>query len=155
MRAYEVERRVFARRRTRLEMDDARLLADTLCDLFAVPRIHVLRNRNQWGYGSWFYPPRGGKPALVALSWQAPDWVVCHEVAHWVTWYQGHRRGRECGHGHEWALRYCIAVGAAISDTYAVRLARAMEKAGVLRKGTAADLASLAAFAELTEEVPA
>lgn len=117
MRAYDVENRVFARRRTRLEMAEARAIADRLCDYFGVPPVLVMRTRDH-ARGSWYYPGNGKRPPHIALRWDAADWLVCHEVAHHVVTVHGSDRG----HGVAWAAAYVDAVDLIVGAWYGRRL---------------------------------
>lgn len=126
MRAYDVEDRVFRRRRTRLEMAEARDIADRLCAHFGVPPILVMRTRDH-ARGSWYYPSNGKRPPHIALRWDAPDWLVCHEFAHYVADITGSDRG----HGRAWAAIYVDAVDFIISAWYGRRLYNGFKQVGL------------------------
>jgi hypothetical protein len=112
-----------------LSMQEARDLAARLFDHFDVEPIVVQRPQHGGTRsGMYFYPrSRSGKPARIELRDDAPDWMVCHEVAHHVAHNRGHR-----GHGPEWAAIYVEAVEAVISEPYADRLHRAMTREGLV-----------------------
>lgn len=139
MRAYEIEDRVFARRRTPLSMQEARDLAGKLFAHFGVEPILVQRNR-RGGRGATY---RGRIPDYLGLPGRAPridlcneaaDWLVCHEVAHHVAASRGLVR-RESGsrtwHGPVWAAIYVEAVRVGITESYADRLAAAFARGGL------------------------
>jgi hypothetical protein len=130
MRGYDAERRVFARRRQLMTMDEARSMAAKLFAHFGVEPINVRRTIRQHPHrkaGSWFWHGTPSKPPRIALDLEAPDWVVCHEVAHYVVWLQG-----KTGHGRPWAAAYVEAVRVAITPSYADRLERAFQRCGLL-----------------------
>ena len=129
MRGYRAEGKVFARRRRALSMQEARDLAGLLFDHFDVDPIVVQRPQHGGTRrGFYFYPrPRSGTPARIELRDDAPDWMVCHEVAHHVAFDRGHR-----GHGPEWAAIYVEAVEEFISEPYGARLHRAMVREGLV-----------------------
>lgn len=136
MRAYDAENRVFARRKTPLTMDEARDLAGKLFAHFGVEPIVVKRTIRRHPHragGSWFRHPYKGKPGWIALDLIAPDWVVCHEVAHYAAW-EMHGHAIERGHGHRWAALYVEAVRVRISQTYADRLTNAFIRVGLMLK---------------------
>jgi hypothetical protein len=133
VRAYEGERLVFKRRCTPLSMQETRDLADKLFAHFGVEPIHVMRTRRQhphWKARSWYWPGHGAKLPRLAIDLDASDWVVCHEVAHYVS------DVRKCdrGHGRAWAAIYVEAVRVAMPGTrYGDRLEAGYRKLGLLR----------------------
>lgn len=138
MRAYEAEDAVFRRRRHPLSMQESRDLAAKLFAHFGVEPILVQRTRTAGRTGSWFFHPHKGKPARIHLDDAAPDWIVCHEVAHYVVWDRERLRrelsgdrARNPGHGVEWATVYVEAVELVISEHYAGRLARSIRRHGI------------------------
>jgi len=130
MRGYRAEAQAFASRRRALSMQEARDLAARLFDHFDVDPIVVQRVRSPrpGGNGSWFWHPHKGRPAKIHLDVEAPDWIVCHEVAHYVAFERNPREG----HGREWAAIYVEAVRVVISEHYADRLHRAMVREGLV-----------------------
>lgn len=119
-------------------MQEARDLADKLFAHFGVEPILVQRTQRRDAYGSWFWHPWKGRPARIHLSNEAPDWIVCHEVAHYVAWDSARQLAddgfapfRNPGHGREWATVYVEAVRVAISEHYAHRLRLAMGRNGI------------------------
>lgn len=143
MRAYDAEREVFRRRTKAMTMADARDLAAKLCAHFGVPPLLVQRNRQGepnwgstywWGARSWYRDGTGRAPR-IHLAETAPDWLVCHEVAHHVATCRvdmpAEGRPRNPGHGPAWQRLYVEAVELAISAHYARRLHLAMRRRGL------------------------
>ena len=130
---YRAEDHVWRRRRVELSIREQRALAARLCDHFDVPLVDVVRGRHG-SAGSYYNPgarhERGTGPARITLGRSADgssDWIVCHEIAHHVTYV----RGTDRGHGSAWAAVYVAAVAHAISAGWARRLAAAMRREGV------------------------
>lgn len=140
MKAYQAEDRVFARRKSPLSMVDSLDLAAKLFAHFGVEPITVRRSLQKGGNASRFHHPFKGRPAYISLGSHAQDWIVCHEVAHYVAWCRSGNSATEGvsirdGHGVGWAEAYVEAVRLAIGDTYAARLQNAFTRAR-LRKNT-------------------
>ena len=64
----------------------------------------------------------------IRLLRPVPDWIVVHEVAHYVAWYKwcGGERLCDPGHNASWASLYVEGVAAVIGTGYAKRLAKAL-----------------------------
>lgn len=134
MKAYDVEDRVFGRRKQPLSMVDSLDLASKLFAHFGVEPIEVKRSRQKQRGASFFGHPFKGRPAFIRLASHAPDWVVCHEVAHYVDWCRVGNdattdNGARTGHTPGWAALYVEAVRLTISETYADRLRAGFAKA--------------------------
>jgi hypothetical protein len=135
MRGYTAENRVFKRRRTPILLTDARGMAAMLFHHFGVEHIEVNRARGgtrqfssrSYG-GSHYWHAHLFRPAWISIGGGAPDWHVCHEVAHHVATT---RVGEKHGHGNIWAGIYVEAVRVAIGETYARRLLKAMLTEGL------------------------
>lgn len=139
IRGYQAEDSVFRgkRRRPALSMQDARDLADKLCAHFGVEPIYVLRTRRRHPMregGSWFYPGTDTTPPRIALDLDAADWIVCHEVAHYVNDVRATAAGRKrTGHDRRWAAVYVEACEVSgMPPTYPKRLRAAFIRAGLL-----------------------
>ncbi len=134
MKAYDCENRVFARRKQPMAMDDSVALANKLFAHFGVEPIVVRRTWQKGRSGSHFWHAHNDRPVFISLGSHAPDWIVCHEVAHYVAHCRAgstttNNDGKRTGHDKAWASIYVEAVRLAIGDTYADRLARAFAKA--------------------------
>lgn len=128
MKAYAIEDAVFSRRNKPLTMQEARDLAAKLFAHFGVEPIVVKRAVGTAGQrsSSHFWHPHKERPARIHLDILAPDWIICHEVAHYVNFTRGAK-----GHGKAWAAIYVEAVRVVISDTYANRLEAKFAKGGL------------------------
>lgn len=126
MRGYDAERPVFRRRRRALTMAEAREVAAKLFAHFGLPPIRVDRTNASARGGSWYWEPYKDRPPRIRLDQLAPDWVVCHEVAHYVADMLG-----DSGHGNTWAGAYVEAVRVAITPSYARRLELSMLRTGL------------------------
>lgn len=142
MRAYDAEEQAFGpawsveRVANAMDLHDARMLAQILCDEFGVSQIQVDRARSNARRSTFWYP-YGTRPGRISLKATADPLVVCHEVAHHIAWEWGMPKG----HGPEWATICLRAVYlTAEHDDYLTvtgadedRLRQAFEAAGLLR----------------------
>jgi hypothetical protein len=138
MHVYTVEHEeaVFTRRMTPITTKQAREIATRLFEHFDVPPIGLTlkpRKRECTAadtrvYAYWLMPTKKEPLGRIRLLRACPDWIICHEVAHYVAWYKWCNGERHCDPSHNsvWAETYVEAVAIAIGPGYAKRLAKVL-----------------------------
>jgi hypothetical protein len=132
----EREEQVFARRMKTISLAEARGIADRLFEHFDVAPVAIILKprKRECGaddartYAYYSTPSKKDPLGRIRLLRPVPDWIIAHEVAHYVAWCKwcGGEWGCEPSHNQVWAEVYVEAVGVVIGEGYAERLARAL-----------------------------